>query len=91
MRRCLRLKDCETSFLFRCWWRVTKHGEHCWLLTGCILAALQVMRRYHIQDRDDYKKYNKLSGMITKLVNLIKQLDSKDEVRIDLTDQLLEK
>ena len=26
------------------------------------------MRRYHIQDRDDYKKYNKLCGMVTKLV-----------------------
>ena len=26
------------------------------------------MRRYHIQDRDDYKKYNKLAGMVTKLV-----------------------
>ena len=27
-----------------------------------------VMRRYHLQGRDDYKKYNKLCGMITKLV-----------------------
>lgn len=26
------------------------------------------MRRYHIQDRDDYKKYNKLCGLVTKLV-----------------------
>ena len=25
------------------------------------------MRRYHIQDRDDYKKYNKLCGMVTKV------------------------
>lgn len=49
------------------------------------------MRRYHIQDRDDYKKYNKLCGMITKLVSVIKKLDSKDYVRIELTDQLLEK
>jgi hypothetical protein len=29
------------------------------------------MRRYHIQDRDDYKKYNKLCGMVTKLVRLL--------------------
>eukprot|EP00208_Stichococcus_sp_RCC1054_P002208 CAMPEP_0206135616 /NCGR_PEP_ID=MMETSP1473-20131121/891_1 /ASSEMBLY_ACC=CAM_ASM_001109 /TAXON_ID=1461547 /ORGANISM="Stichococcus sp, Strain RCC1054" /LENGTH=182 /DNA_ID=CAMNT_0053527591 /DNA_START=219 /DNA_END=767 /DNA_ORIENTATION=+ len=55
------------------------------------LRELQVMRRYHIQDRDDYKKYNKLCGMITKLVSVIKKLDSKDYVRIELTDQLLEK
>jgi len=30
------------------------------------------MRRYHIQDRDDYKKYNKLVGLITKLTNLLR-------------------
>ena len=29
------------------------------------------MRRYHIQDRDDYKKYNKLCGLVTKLVRLL--------------------
>lgn len=49
------------------------------------------MRRYHIQDRDDYKKYNKTCGMVTKTVNVIKKLDSRDAARIELTDQLLEK
>eukprot|EP00983_Pelagomonas_calceolata_P090667 1157449-Pelagomonas_calceolata.AAC.2 len=49
------------------------------------------MRRYHIQDRDDYKKYNKIVGMVTKLTNVLKQLDPKDATRIELTDQLLEK
>ena len=29
------------------------------------------MRRYHIQGRDDYKKYQKIAGMITKLVSSI--------------------
>ena len=52
---------------------------------------LQVMRRYHIQDRDDYKKYNKICGMITKLTNVLKHLDAKDSTRIELTDSLLEK
>ena len=51
----------------------------------------QVMRRYHIQDRDDYKKYNKIVGMVTKLTSILKQLDSKDTARIEMTDQLLEK
>ncbi len=51
----------------------------------------QVMRRYHIQDRDDYKKYNKIVGMITKLTNVLKQLDPQDATRIELTEQLLEK
>lgn len=46
---------------------------------------------YHIQDRDDYKKYNKLCGLVTKSVNVIKRLDAEDPVRIDLTDQLLDK
>ncbi|KAG2442829.1 hypothetical protein HXX76_002908 [Chlamydomonas incerta] len=49
------------------------------------------MRRYHIQDRDDYKKYNKISGMVTKLTSMLKQLDAKDPARVELTDQLLEK
>mmetsp|Transcript_13731 Transcript_13731/g.37074 ORF Transcript_13731/g.37074 Transcript_13731/m.37074 type:complete len:183 (+) Transcript_13731:62-610(+) len=55
------------------------------------IRELQVMRRYHIQDRDDYKKYNKIVGMVTKLTNVLKQLDPKDATRIELTDQLLEK
>ncbi len=46
---------------------------------------------YHIQDRDDYKKYNKLCGLVTKSVNIIKRLDAEDPVRIELTDQLLDK
>lgn len=49
------------------------------------------MRRYHIQDRDDYKKYNKLCGMITKLVATVKRLDPQDDARIELTEQLLNK
>jgi U3 small nucleolar ribonucleoprotein protein IMP3 len=56
----------------------------------CILVV-QVMRRYHIQDRDDYKKYNKLCGMVTKVTSIIKKLDARDVTRIELTDQLLDK
>jgi U3 small nucleolar ribonucleoprotein protein IMP3 len=54
-------------------------------------ALLQVMRRYHIQDRDDYRKYNKICGMITQLTNVLKQLDPQDKLRIELTEQLLTK
>lgn len=56
-----------------------------------VLLVLQVMRRYHIQDRDDYTKYNKLCGMITRLVATLKKLDPRDSARIQLTDQLLNK
>eukprot|EP00892_Ulva_mutabilis_P011852 jgi/Ulvmu1/9039/UM005_0131.1 len=52
---------------------------------------LQVMRRYHIQDREDYKKYNKLCGMITKLSSLLQRLEPTDDDRIQVTDELLEK
>jgi U3 small nucleolar ribonucleoprotein protein IMP3 len=55
------------------------------------LPAAQVMRRYHIQDRDDYTKYNKLCGMVTRLVATLKKLDPRDSARIELTDQLLNK
>mmetsp|Transcript_2349 Transcript_2349/g.3900 ORF Transcript_2349/g.3900 Transcript_2349/m.3900 type:complete len:185 (-) Transcript_2349:420-974(-) len=55
------------------------------------IRELQVMRRYHIQDRDDYKKYNKICGMVTKLTSVLKQLDPTDPLRIELTDQLLDK
>jgi len=52
---------------------------------------LQVMRRYHIQDRDDYKQYNKLCGLVTKVTSVLKKLDPKDPSRIEMTDQLLDK
>lgn len=49
------------------------------------------MRRYHIQDREDYKKYNKLCGMITKLSSMLQRLEPTDDDRIQVTDDLLEK
>jgi len=55
------------------------------------LREIQVMRRYHITDRDDYKKINQICGMITKLVSTLKKLDPKDDTRVDLTDKLLDK
>lgn len=55
------------------------------------IRELQVMRKFHIQDRDDYKKYNRIAGMVTKLTGILKELDPKDPTRIELTDQLLTK
>ena len=37
------------------------------------------------------RRYNKLCGMITKLVSRIKKLDPKDPFRTVMTEQLLEK
>ena len=55
------------------------------------LREVKVLRRYHVQDREDYHAYNKLCGMVTKMVSMLKNLDARDPVRIDLTDQLLGK
>lgn len=49
------------------------------------------MRLYHITGRDDYKKYNRICGQITKLVCILKKLDASDPFRIKMTEQLLEK
>ena len=49
------------------------------------------MRHYLIIGRDDYKKYNILCGMITNLVNILKQVDPKYPFRVEMTDRVLEK
>ena len=67
------------------------HVAHCHIQLHDFIARLQIMRRYHIQGRDDYKKYSKLCGMVTRLVHFLKKLDASDPARIELTDQLLEK
>jgi len=55
------------------------------------VRELQVMRRYHITDREDYTKYNRIVGQIKKLATKLKGLDPKDPFRIALTEQLLDK
>ena len=55
------------------------------------LREVKVLRRYHVQDREDYHAYNKVCGMVTKLVTMLKKMDARDPVRIELTDTLLEK
>eukprot|EP00163_Fabomonas_tropica_P021515 TRINITY_DN375_c0_g1_i1.p1 TRINITY_DN375_c0_g1~~TRINITY_DN375_c0_g1_i1.p1 ORF type:complete len:144 (-),score=6.36 TRINITY_DN375_c0_g1_i1:488-919(-) len=52
---------------------------------------MAIMRRYHITNRDDYVKYNKVCGKITKLVAALLKLPQDDETRIKLTEQTLEK
>ncbi|KAL1921880.1 uncharacterized protein VTP21DRAFT_10522 [Calcarisporiella thermophila] len=55
------------------------------------IHEIKVMRRYHIQRREDYIKYNKLCGQIKKLANKISLLDSRDPFRSQREDALLEK
>ncbi|CAN1181030.1 U3 small nucleolar ribonucleoprotein protein IMP3 [Linum perenne] len=61
-----------------------------WKREGNHREAL-VMQRYHVGERDDYKKYSGLCRMVQKLVNILKQMHPKDPYRIEMTDMLLEK
>lgn len=55
------------------------------------IREVKVLRKYHIQKREDYTKYNKVCGMVKSLATKIKQLDPKDPFRVEATEQLLEK
>ena len=55
------------------------------------LREISVIRKYHVQDRDDYQRYNRIVGRITSLVSKIQLLPPKDTFRIKLTEQLLDK
>ncbi|XP_025114226.1 U3 small nucleolar ribonucleoprotein protein IMP3-like [Pomacea canaliculata] len=55
------------------------------------LFRLKLMRKFHIQKREDLSKYNKLTKNILDLAKKIKEMDSKDPFRASATAQLLEK
>ena len=46
------------------------------------VREIAVIRRYHIQERDDYAKYNRLVGAVQKMIAKLKTLKSNDEYRI---------
>lgn len=48
-------------------------------------------RRYLLQDKEDYNKYNKLCGLITKLVAGLRKLPADDIFRMKMTTLLLDK
>lgn len=50
-----------------------------------------VMQRYHLQGREDYVKYNKICGYVSKLSNELSLLPVEDAYRQKMTAQLLEK
>ncbi|KAJ4833093.1 hypothetical protein Tsubulata_001073 [Turnera subulata] len=78
-----RLKYFEKKLLkkvdFLQWKREDNHRE------------VHVMQRYHVVQRDDYKKYSSLCRMVQKLVHLLKQIDPRDPFRVEMTNLLLEK
>jgi len=55
------------------------------------IRAAKVLRRYHIQNREDYVAYVKICGMVTKLSAKLKTLKADDPFRIAMTEQLIDK
>ncbi|KAF8264295.1 alpha-L RNA-binding motif-containing protein [Lactarius quietus] len=55
------------------------------------LREIKIMRRYHIQDREDYHRYNKLCGSLRSLAHRISLLTSQDPFRARLEGQILSK
>ena len=52
---------------------------------------VKIVREYRLEDREDYQKYNKICGLVTKMTNMLKQLKPNDPFRIKLSEQLLDK
>lgn len=55
------------------------------------LRVAKILRRYHIQNREDYTSYTRIVGMVTKLSAKLKTLKPDDPFRVAMTDQLLTK
>jgi U3 small nucleolar ribonucleoprotein protein IMP3 len=55
------------------------------------LRVAKVMRRYHLQDRNDYTSYQRICGMVTSSAAKLKTLPAEDSFRIAMTEQLLTK
>ncbi|GJJ07653.1 Small subunit (SSU) processome component [Clathrus columnatus] len=55
------------------------------------LREVKVMRRYHIQDREDYQKYNKLCGSLRQYAHRLSSLPAQDPFRTKMENQLLSK
>ncbi|KAF9268325.1 alpha-L RNA-binding motif-containing protein [Marasmius fiardii PR-910] len=55
------------------------------------LREIKVMRRYHIQDREDYHKYNKLCGSLRSFAHRLTLLPAQDPFRARMESQLLNK
>ncbi|KAE8749233.1 hypothetical protein FOCC_FOCC004140 [Frankliniella occidentalis] len=55
------------------------------------IHEVKVLRKYCIQKREDYTKYNKISREIRELVRKLTALDAKDPFRIETSAKVLEK
>jgi U3 small nucleolar ribonucleoprotein protein IMP3 len=50
-----------------------------------------VMSKYHLRDREEYVKYNRIAGKITKISEALARLKESDPVRASITRKLVNK
>jgi U3 small nucleolar ribonucleoprotein protein IMP3 len=55
------------------------------------IREAKVIHKYLLQDREDYIRYNKIAGNVTKLMNMIILLPKSDPLRVEMTEQILKK
>lgn len=47
--------------------------------------------KYHLEDREDYRRYMRLVGLIRQLQTQLRYLPAESKIRIQITQQLMEK
>lgn len=47
--------------------------------------------KYHLEDREDYRRYLRLVGLIRQLLTQLRYLPAESKIRIEITQQLMEK
>ena len=55
------------------------------------LREASILRKYLVQNREDYARYNKIVGKITKLTSVLLKLPIEDPTRRKLSEQILQK
>ncbi|CAE7555694.1 IMP3 [Symbiodinium sp. CCMP2456] len=50
-----------------------------------------LLQKYQIENREDFTKYHKLAGLVTKVVAKLRKMKASDEDRIKMTEILLDK
>ena len=55
------------------------------------IREIKVMREFHISDREDYTRYNKIVGQVQEMVSILRKLPSSDLDRIRMSESLLDK
>lgn len=47
--------------------------------------------KYHLEDREDYRRYLRLVGLIRQLITQLRYLPADSKIRIEITQQIMEK